>query len=499
MSAVARRLGCVSLPAFPLQVLLQDHPDWAERPAAVIEADRPTARVTWINEPARAQGVLPGQRYAGALALAQDLRAAVVDDARILQALEQVTLTLRGFSPHIERDEGRLGLLWLDASGLGTLHPSLIAWAEGIRGTLLTGGYQAVVVVGFRRQHTAAIAAQAVETAVYQDLTDELEAARAVPLRRLDLDPDIRDNLRALGVHTLGDVLRLPERGLRERYGREAARLRRIASGEDGPPLPAVPEVLPLRVRRQLAGPVADMTAVVFLIKGLLPRLLRRLSARGRAVAVLRITLTLDGEAPFETRIKPADPTLDERQLIELVRLRLDGMPIAAAVEEVALTVDPVQISWEQTGLFSLRQQRDLDAANRALARVRAELGEDCVRRAQLREGHLPEARFHWLPVERLGRPDPGPGGRLPLIRRVLAKPRPIRPPSRHDRDDGWLPLDPQTGPVRRNVGPYLVSGGWWRTEITRAYHFLETGGGDLLWVYWDQRRRRWFVQGFVE
>jgi protein ImuB len=38
-----------------------------------------------------------------------------------------------------------------------------------------------------------------------------------------------------------------------------------------------------------------------------------------------------------------------------------------------------------------------------------------------------------------------------------------------------------------------------WRHETERDYYFAETRRGDLLWVYYDRRRRRWFLQGRVE
>ena len=35
------RLACVDLPALPLQILLQQHPDWVGHPAVVVAEDRP--------------------------------------------------------------------------------------------------------------------------------------------------------------------------------------------------------------------------------------------------------------------------------------------------------------------------------------------------------------------------------------------------------------------------------------------------------------------------
>jgi protein ImuB len=34
---------------------------------------------------------------------------------------------------------------------------------------------------------------------------------------------------------------------------------------------------------------------------------------------------------------------------------------------------------------------------------------------------------------------------------------------------------------------------------VHREYYFAETRKGDLLWMYYDRPRRRWFLQGRVE
>jgi protein ImuB len=52
--------------------------------------------------------------------------------------------------------------------------------------------------------------------------------------------------------------------------------------------------------------------------------------------------------------------------------------------------------------------------------------------------------------------------------------------------------------PFTRIVGPYVVSGGWWVREVYREYHFAETESGKIVWVYFDKKRRRWFVHGEV-
>jgi protein ImuB len=94
-------------------------------------------------------------------------------------------------------------------------------------------------------------------------------------------------------------------------------------------------------------------------------------------------------------------------------------------------------------------------------------------------------------------------GGRDPagpvLVRRLYDRPLALPPRSHHLRDDGWLIHGLPHGAVTRLVGPFVISGGWWRRPVHREYHFAETGRGDLLWVYFDRERRRWFLQGHVE
>ena len=56
-----------------------------------------------------------------------------------------------------------------------------------------------------------------------------------------------------------------------------------------------------------------------------------------------------------------------------------------------------------------------------------------------------------------------------------------------------------ETGYVRELAGPYLVSGGWWRSVVHREYYFARMHDGEMLWIYYDRRRRRWRWQGQVE
>jgi protein ImuB len=143
-----------------------------------------------------------------------------------------------------------------------------------------------------------------------------------------------------------------------------------------------------------------DVERLMFAIKPALDRLLDRLAAKGRALVALHLELALKHRVgKVEVRsdcIKPAQATLDARSLVRLVHLRLTGMPPVAPVNALRVWADDVAASQQQLALFAAKPRRDLRAADEALAKLRAEMGDDAVVRAVLRDGHLPEASFGW-------------------------------------------------------------------------------------------------------
>jgi protein ImuB len=224
------------------------------------------------------------------------------------------------------------------------------------------------------------------------------------------------------------------------------------------------------------------------------------LAARSQALAALWLSFLIDRSGRLKEPIRPAAPTLDAAQILDLVRLRLESMEFAAGVIEIELALEACAATREQLRLFAEKPIRDLDAANRALARLRAEFGEDAVVQAKLTDGHLPQARFTWEPLGRVKFPEPKKASAKILVRRILAKPQPLSStPHQSHEGGGWLLLGPKYGTIDKLTGPYVFSGGWWNREVQRDYYFAETRRGDIVWVYYDRVRRRWFLQGWVE
>lgn len=547
-----QRLACVDVPALPLQCLVRRQPELATQPAVIVDELHPQGIVLWTNRAARQAGVRTGARYGHALGLCGQLRAGLVPEAEQQAAITEIAEILRKFSPLVEPARQEPGVFWLDASGLNRFYPGLPLeeihqkWTQELRQDLLNLHWHAAVVLGFDRLATYAIARHFRGVRVLADVQTENAACARVQLASLGQNcgimPKLRDELERLGVETLGELARLPETALRERMGMEIAQLRRRLSQDIPQPLAAELPLAPAEARREFEPPDQNAERLLFAAKNLLDPLLNLLADRQHAVKTLVVQLTLDRTpvVNLELTLQPADPTLDARQLLDLIRLRLEVTPLQAPVKNLQLRLQEVPATAEQLALWQLHRQRNPAAAAQAFARLRALFGDQTVVHAVPRSAWLPEGQFGWQPLLRLDVPGAGElqktGARQkrgrkaknmgqnqenlqpepPLPTNVIALPTrpqvqpvrrlltpPVRLPPRPTSDQPWRLQPVREETVVQFDGPYALTGGWWRsvTQLDRCrdYGFATTDHGTVLWIFGDRGLNAWFCQGILE
>jgi protein ImuB len=500
-SFVADRLACVDLPAFSLQILLKRYPEWRHFPVAVVSREVPQAEVLRVSRSARKKGVSPGMSFAAAMGLCPELRAKAVSEEDMVQSKKEVMEYLRSFSPKVASDQGgdqSSGAFWLNAEGLERLYPCLEGWAQEIRKKIGQAGFNVVVIVGFSRLSTLALARSGDHhTLVLPSPEAEAIAVRAVSLACLGLPPETSGELQKLGKHTVGDLLHLPADGVLERYGPVVHQLRSVAAGTFRVPMVSELPDEPCCVSLLFDLPETDAIRLTFYVKRILRKLLSQIADRYEALESLDVHLFMDQGGRIVTSVRPATPTLDEGQLIDLVRLRLDNTVLDSGVEGIALHASTVRATMTQRRLFQKHFRRNLAAADKALARVRAEFGPESVVFLKAQEGHLPEAQFSFEPLERVKMPEVICHKERMLIRRIFVRPRPIAVHS-VGYSKKFCVADGAKGFFYNIRGPYILSGGWWHQEIHREYYFAQNDKGRVLWIYRDRKRARWYLHGEV-
>jgi protein ImuB len=440
-------------------------------------------------------------RYAAALSLARQLRAGVVPGSEIKANVSTLADLLRSFTSDVEPSRQEPGVFWLGASGLSRLYPSLDQWARLIHSHLTEAGFCASVTVGFSRFGTYAAAKKMPEregVTVFENPEEEAVCAKKVTIDRLGFDPKLRDALAKLGITTLGAFLDLPAAGVRKRFGGDVFRLHELARGELFVPLQPEYPTEPAAATAILDYPETSLDRLMAVIESLLKPVLAELSRRDELAAVLVFNFVFDNGEKNNECIEPASPTLESSQLLDLVRLRLAGVPLSSGITDVTLEAVSGRARRRQRELFERSHPRDLDAANRALARIRADLGDGAVKIARLRDGHLPEASFEWEPIKKIAAPEPRAVVSRPLVRRIYSRPVALSRRRQREPRAALITLY-EDRLVEERVGPYVVSGGWWVREVGREYYFVRTETGRRLWLYYDRRRQCWFLHGEVE
>lgn len=474
------RWACIDAFSFSLQILLSQKPQWRQKPAAVLARDHRRAAIVDLNHHARSAGLRRGMRYGEALALVSDLCAKPVASSTVRQRSDELAHVLTDFSPHLERDDEYPGTFWLDAGGLCHLYSDWRQWVDPLKDRLRQQeDIYVCVVIGFSRFGTFAVARGTRRSGLFETPDKERRAARSVPLETLGVDASTRAFTERLGIRTVGDLLALPPEGLRRRLGSRAFRLYRRARGDLRAPRQSFhPSPSPSRTEH-LDHAERDANRLLFLIKRHLHPLLETLEERSEKLIGLTVVLHRRDASALETEIRPAEPTRDPLLLLDLIRLRLETLSIGTGITDVVLTAEGEQTTTEQMRLFVDDPPRDIDAANRALARLRAEFGDQTVLGITPEEGHLPESRFALAELEKIDLPDAELSGHRRAVRRFFPSPIDLR-----TRPDASL-----------CAGPHTISGGWWVRQIHRDYHLAELDDR-LLWIFYDHRRQRWYLHG---
>jgi hypothetical protein len=369
-------------------------------------------------------------------------------------------------------------------------------WAERIKSRLSRLGFHANIAVGFSRFGTFTWAKRRKKIRIFDSPQEEREAAMETPLALLPFPPRILGLIESLGLHTTGELLTLPAEDIGKRLGRDALEIYRFATDAENLPLQGV------RLEEEPVVSVAPLVSIrstemlEHTISRLLDELIELLIHRGESIRELVLTFEFEGGTAHTERITPAHPSRRVETLARLVHLRLESLTTSGGISRITLAADRVSVSYRQEELFVAEGGSDLAAGEKALASVRAELGNEAVATVRLFDEHRPEERFRFQPAERVRSPAKQ---MAETASNGLGSPRLVR---RIRRDALMLSGSGAGpgGPPAAGDGPFILSGHWWRREEThRQYHYLHLPDGRTVWAYFDGVTGCWMQQGSVD
>lgn len=512
------RIACIDVPQLSLQLWAREQSLEAGAPLGMVAAERVHSPLLEVNAAAWRQGVRVGMRYGAALSVCPQLRVGLMREEALEMQRQRIAERLNQYSPLVERNASWPDSFWLRAKGLSGLWRSASAWAQAMHTELTLQGLLVSVVVGYSRFFSFAVARQAPgELRVFRDAAGERQAAEHVRLSVLALPQGVREEFERLGVETVGALRVLPTGAVHRRYGAEAASLLRLVREERGLETQTVQRIRRYEEAQEWEQAVQQSTALLFLLQAPIEKLCAAVERDALSCERVALTLRFDWPkyiderlarraaaaevAPHESlrfELRAAQPHTEPSRWVTLLRLHLEKLVLPIGVCRVELEATPVHLSTPQESLPTRGRRLHPDALLEELSKLQAVFGADAVGRLRAQPAHLPEARQGWSALRGLNAPQPHPHFRPTLLRRMHDTAKPLPASVRGSAPWTWLPLHANQGRRVRMVGPYTITGAWWHREVERAYYYVHLQRGDVLWVYYDRPRDRWFLQGHV-
>jgi protein ImuB len=346
------------------------------------------------------------------------------------------------------------------------------------------------------------------------------------------------------GLKTLGEIAALPSADLSARLGRQGLVWQAIARGEDIRPL--VPDVAEERFESSMAleWPIEGLEPLSFVLTRLLEPLSVRLERRDRGVAVLHVQLGLVTKETHARSLQLPSPMRDVRTLRTLALLDLASHPPPAAIDRVAIVIDPTPGRVTQHTLFA-RPHLTPEQISTLLARLAAVMGQDRIGAPATSDSYRPGA-FAMKPFatehddqrrarrahreNSLGNSADSAISALTVVQpSALSPPLASRPqpltsalrrcrqpvPARVAADVAGRPVHVTTdrrgfagGSVVHASGPWSTSGAWWAEEAggagkagawDRHEWDVTLNDGGTYRIFLDRMTGGWFIDAIVD
>ncbi len=370
---------------------------------AVIASVKGALRLSALNQTARQAGLHKDQTLTDARAIVPKLDCHEADEAADAALLAAIADWCERYTPLLSIDtiNGLPGLM-LDITGCAHLFKGEDALRLDLISRLTAHGFVSNIAI-------AATPGAAWGIARYGDLDDsrivatraEREHVAPLPLEALRMAPKTVEELKQVGLKTIGCIVDLPRGPLSLRFGRPLLRRLDQALGREEETISPRMAVADLASERQFVDPISlqdDISRSILSLAGNLKPVLEK-RALGARVLVLKL-FRVDGERRMLS-VVTANP---EREPAHIEQLFQDRLASLHSPLDAGFGYDLIRLEIA-TSEPMLHQQADFvskapiaDSYNALINRLGARLGTDRVQRFAMNDSHIPERSFGVLP-----------------------------------------------------------------------------------------------------
>jgi protein ImuB len=433
-------------------------------------------------------------------------QSAMLPPASMPPALAVLVKRAQGFTPRVTLEASDVLLLELAGS------QRLFGGLDALLAALRTAFPRPLRLALAPTPLAAAVLARSGANCCIRDAARLKGRLAPLPIEHLRWPDEELQRLRAMGVRTLAELLRLPRAGLARRIGPERLwQLDRLTGARSDPRAAlAQPERFHQRIDPDYE--TRDCERLLADLQPALERLELFLRERQRGITSLRLRLVYRRAEALDCVLRCVAPEYRAARFTALLAAKLESLALAEPAHRLELTAGrPRRFIAASAPLWAAGELGGAPAAAQApefLQTLLARLGDEAVYSLSEIDEHRPERqqRRVWPAI-------PGAAGEAPARRMageafavapagverplgLFEVPRPLemlRDATGHVRT---LRLDGQ--PLTLLRGPERIQTGWWdEGGIARDYYVARAADGAHWWIFREcDPPRRWFVHG---
>jgi protein ImuB len=456
--------------------------------------------ITAANALAKAEGIYENMVLADAKALYPQLH--VMDDKPGLtkQLADRIAEWCIRFTPASAPDYPK-GIL-LDASGCTHLWGGEEKYLNDITKRLYQRGYSVRIAIADTIGCAWAMARFGNQMIVEKG--KQVEALLSLPVTALRIDEETVEILQKLGLRRISDIISIPAKSLRRRFGNVLLQRLKQAIGEEEENINPVYPIEAYQERLPCIEPIKTKEGIQIALQHLLTNLCSRLGKEGKGLrkAFFRAYQLDGGTSGIE--ISTNQPSQNTEHLFRLFEIKLPTIEPKEGIELFMLEATAVEDAltrqedlWRvQSGLL---EEEVLDLMDRFFNR----LGAEAVYRSLPTEHYWPE-RSYKKAIDLNERPTTEWKLNKPRPLQVLSPPESIEVtapvpdyPPLNFRHKGQLHI------VAKADGPERIEQEWWIQEGDhRDYYAVEDEEGKRYWIfrsghYNEVKSPKWYLHGF--
>jgi len=489
---------CLRFPLLALDALLAPQCDNNTASDTLAIAVKDKERIYCANRAAHALGIRNKQKVATASLLAPQLRLLTRQPDKEEEKRQSLALRLYDFSSQIvlpEPQSSALGqtCIYLEIARSQRLFGGLKPLLLNLQTQLQSITRQLDMGLGPSQQSAQLLSFQPLTASL--DCWDEsrhcwqeqawLSLMSRCSIAQMDLSEKLKQQIKSVGLQTLGDLLKLPQSSLRKRFGQAFFHYwQRLFSPLDIEGRLFEP---PQEFKQEFAflEPLVHVQGLRFPMAHLLSELAHFLRLRQYQCQHIEWHLLDNNQHLHRLRVSHQAGYFDPKQMLELSLLRLERQQLAAEI--CSLSLQAKQLSAIEAQSNDLLSSHETFHDNlQFIDRLRARYGDDSCQWLQIHTSWLPEQQQSLSRQRQTRSAETTRYSSLPSW--LLNKPRPLSSHSGKPYLDGEIQLLSNAEKIDAN---------WWQQPICRSYYIGQNRHGQLLWLFWEHQQQRWYLHGY--